>query len=134
MSYRISQKQRGPGLYESLSRRFRKHPIAMPLAFLVFGVVAGVLPLVLHLPFSVRFLTLGIIALPIGVVLLPFGIATVIRRRTNVVVLRCPQCGRTSDDDPNQFRVERMDYLEYAYVTCTFCGADFTVDKYARLA
>jgi predicted RNA-binding Zn-ribbon protein involved in translation (DUF1610 family) len=133
MSYRARQKQRGPGLYESLSRRFRKHPIAMPLAFILFGMVITVPPLALHHSFGVRLLGFGFIALAIGVVLFPIGIVTVLRRRSNIVVLRCPQCGRTSDDDQNQFRVERMDYLDYAYVSCTTCGADFTVDKYARL-
>jgi primosomal protein N' len=65
--------------------------------------------------------------------LLPVGIVIAIRRRVNVLVLRCHQCGVESRHCPVPFTVDRWGDVDYAYVVCSQCGADFTVSTYARL-
>jgi DNA-directed RNA polymerase subunit RPC12/RpoP len=66
-------------------------------------------------------------------VLLPIGVVVVFRRRINVLILRCAHCGVESRQCPIPFKVDRWGDVDYAYVVCSQCGADFTISKYARI-
>jgi hypothetical protein len=122
---------------QAAERLFRNYPIRYPLFLLLIGSgCTGWMIFGMHVDHVGSFYALGfsIIMAVAGAVLLPFGIAVAVRRRINVVVLRCPRCGAVSRQCPIPFKVERWGDVDYAYVVCSQCGGDFTVSKYARLA
>lgn len=123
---------RGPGYWETLQRLFRNHPIQFPLIVFSVGAISFVLQQLAGI-WSVWFTSIAILMIVFGVLVLPVGLIVSARRR-RTVVLRCPNCGTVSTEAKRPFRVDYPPGVDYAYVTCSRCGMDFTVDKFARLA
>lgn len=121
---------------QSLNRLFARHPIYVPLFLAVvgFGALAWSAAM-LHMTGFVAPLVMGASAVAggIGVLLLPVGVIVAIRRRRHPIELQCSRCGAVSSACERPFRIERPDHVEYAWVVCSQCGADFTVDRNAVL-
>lgn len=124
---------REAGYWETLQRLFRYHPLQFPLIVFSVGVISYVLQQLAGV-WSVWFTSIAILMIAFGVLLLPVGFIVSMRRKRNVVVVRCPSCGSVAREAERPFRVEYPPGVDYAHVTCSSCGTDFTVDRFATLA
>lgn len=122
-----------PGLNETVERLFRHHPLGLPLTCLVIGGLLVAVQWQSYGHAGGRGLAVSFLFLIVGLASLPFGVATTIRRRRNAIVLICPRCHAESRSSARPFSVQRWNDVNYAYVVCSDCGADFTVDKFATL-
>jgi hypothetical protein len=131
------------GLAGTIRRAFNKHPLGTPLATIATAAIAFafILPQLTsanghgtaaHAPLTFVLVFFGIAGI-CGIVMLPFGLVKVIRKHQNPIVLTCPKCHIESRAMETPFHVERLGDLDYAYVTCSQCGNDFTVPGDARL-
>ena len=124
------------GPTQTMTRLFRAHPIRFPFTLTGLGAIALLLFIVDARAGGLVFFALaglGAVAFLAGIAMLPFGLGIAARRARHPLVLRCPVCGAESRASRRPFQVEYFDHVDYARVVCSNCGADFTVDKFAKL-
>lgn len=119
---------RSPSGSQVLEWFFKTWPIGFPMTLIVVGLATWEIYWVLGLA-SALTLAIGSIAFAAGIITLPFGVRTALRRR-KPVVLSCPHCGAVSGSGTAPFSIKRWSDTPYAYVVCSSCGRDFTIDKY----
>jgi hypothetical protein len=114
---------------------YRAHPVKLPLCLALGGFGAfGWMMFGANMTGIVAPLSMALMLLigAGGLLTLPFGVLRWTRRQRNPVVLQCPKCSARSSDLVKPFTVTRWPDVGYAYVQCSGCGADWTIDKYAR--
>ena len=127
---------RSTGLNASVERIFGPFPVIFPLILVGIGVVFFIpaIPVVTgHAKMPILPAIMALLIGGIGVVALPFGVHKAVKRHLSPIVLVCPKCRMESRTSSTPFNIQKWSDVDYANITCSACGADFTVPRNARL-